>query len=1033
MSRRALIIAPTYDGGLCPPISGIPQVIASLERTLGAGGGFETCTLRGEVTERQFRRGVRALFEAEEAALLFFYGHGVVRSSGLTVLCQSKARPDEEGYLLSELLSVGRRAKPKEITVILDCCHAGGLDLDRESLRSEAVELVAEPGRALIAACGARQSSHLSPGEPISDFTSLSISGLAGEGRVPGTEWVTAHSLFTFVSGQLDSWEQDPLLLQHATGQRGCKLTRVPSEPDRGGPELTADGPLLLGLPFAPAAQFIGRETEIEFLRGFLCEGDRPLSLAASVEGLGGVGKTELVLQLLYDKKVRSEFQTVLWFDASAPLGAQWEYFATSTGTTFSVQDHRSAMAELAGARLRAGRVLMVLDNAGDWETLKDLVPPGVALIATTRSRTFGDSSFIHRELTTLADDAGAEFLKTLLPDASDKSLERLAGRLDGHALAIEIAGHYIRDMSTPDQYIEQLDVAAELPVESVAGNTHHGRTLEHCLQIAWDGMATDSARSLWIRASLFAPTSAHRELLRVTGTIGRAEEFLGRPLRYFLEEIGAESAYGSELSVHLIGNGQFDLAYRELRSAHILGRVAGHNGERWSMHRLVRDFGRRRLGFSDVSVHAGILAGWLENPTLPVEAEAPHVIAAALDLPRLGGDITGRRVLGRELLHRGRYWAPSQLGRGLIDHLGEEVNGPHSVSLIFEGIADVNEDVRIAALELLDEIGPAPAVIDALMNTLDDSSPVVRRRAAATIAAHGSSSTMELVEQVIGRSERATRSVLELLGSRRVEDAVPVLNVALQRLDGDLRVEAAMQLAQYRVGGLEVIGLLCGAVAEEVDDRRLERLLFSLSLVTDSDDERVLDSLRRLANGAQSTIALLATKELTCRGEVAYAKQIPVILRTLEAGTKEWRESAQVVCRADPLLLVEMDDDHLGISVLVSLMRELSPDQLEELGVVARDRGSENVAAAIAAASERQEAEAHDPRTPAGSRRAAEIASRLTAAGTPTETPDEVFDRTLSEETEKGSDPKVRNGRAKAARFRAIKDLLASQDGDVD
>lgn len=1024
-SRRALIVAPTYDGQMCQPIGGIAHVVPQLERLLSSKGDFDTRPLRGAVTEKKIRSEVRGLLDAEDAALFYFYGHGVLRSPGMTVLCHSEARRDEEGYLLSELLSVARQGTPKEVVVVLDCCHAGGFDLDVGTLKSEAIQLVTEPGRVLMAACGANQASHMSDEDAVSLFTGNFLVGLAGSGRLPGTEWVTADSLFTYVSERLDHWEQDPLLLQHTTGQRRCRLVRVPADPVPADGDSETGQHLLLGLPFAPAADFVGREAEIEFLRAFLCEGDRPLSLAATVEGLGGVGKTELVLQLLHDPAVRRVFPTVLWFDASAPLEAQWEYFASLTEVQAGPGEPRAVADALVKSRLRFGRVLIVLDNAVHWESLKELIPPEAALIVTTRSRSFGDSSFIRRELTTLSHDAAIKFLRSLLPDASERSLDRLALRLDGHALALEIAGHYIREMCSPEEYMERLDEAAEMPVELVAGHTHYGTTLESCLQVAWDGIRSDAARSLWIRAALFAPTSAHRELLQITSTLEGSEEFLGMPLRYFLDELGIDPDGSPESVVHLIGSDEFDAAYQELRSAHILGRVDGHNGERWSMHRLVRDFGRKRLGSFDVEVHAGILAGWLTNPTLPVDPEAPHAIAIALDLPRFGN--LGERVIGRELLHRTRYWAPTQLGRGLIRHLGQEVNGPHSLSLIFEGIADVNEDVRIAALDLLDEIGPAPAVIDALASTLDDPSPAVRKRAAATIAEHGSGSTMELLESVVGTSERATRSVLELLGSRRSADAVAVLRTAFARLDGDLRLEAAVHLGSLGASEPEVVEVLLGALAEERDSRRFGRLLFAVSQLVDESDDRLVNSLRTVAGSPASPAALLAAEALAKGGDREAAVLLLGLIRSLRPNDRARHQAAAAAMSVDPWLILEIDDLFSATSIKI-LLHDKEPGLLSELGKAAHERGASHTAEAVAEMIEMEERKARDFRSPAGVRRATEIAKRLTAAGTSTETPDEAHARVLAEEKEKGSDERVAESRARAARARTAKDLLASQ-----
>src|SRR5262249_12597332 len=150
------------------------------------------------------------------------------------------------------------------------------------------------------------------------------------------------------------------------------------------------------------------------------------------------------------------------------------------------------------------------------------------------------------------------------------------------------------------------------------------------------------------------------------------------------------------------------------------------------------------------------------------------------------------------------------------------------AVSLIFEGIADVNEDVRIEAIRLLDEMGPIPAVIDALTGALDDPSPLVRQRAAETISLHGTASTVALLETVIGRSDRATHSALRVLGAMDPVQATPVLQAAHQTLDGELKHEAAIQLGL--VGDSGISGPLLGALEAEVDYARFMRIWEALS-----------------------------------------------------------------------------------------------------------------------------------------------------------------------------------------------------------
>lgn len=1029
MSRRALLIAPAYDGEFFHAIPGAAKVLDRLQQLLETAGGYDVKRVEGNVSESTLRGACRALFESDGETFLYFYGHGIVRPPGLTVLCQSHAREDDEGYLLSELLRVAESGAPREVVLFLDCCHAGKLDSPTGTeLLEEARRFLSNPGRVFVACSGPTQSSHIdSPTDFASRFTLAVIDGLTGAGRLPGTNYVNAGSLFEHIGNQLDDWDQDPVILTYATGQRRCRLVTLPP-PDTppAAPPPAPAAAVRLGLPFSPSATFVGREAELEFLRAYLCNSDRPLSLAATVEGLGGVGKTELVLQLLHDEIVSRTFPTILWFDASAPLEPQWEYFASQIGLDSDQENDTSLPQRVARTRHAQGRVLVILDNASQWDEVEAMVPEDVALIVTTRSKTFGDSSFIHQNLATLADDPAVEFLAALLPDADQSSLQRLAERLGGHPLALEIAGHYIRDICTPQEYIAQLDARAEIPAEAVAERTHHGATLESCLQIAWDGMEMNAARWLWIRASLFAPISTHRDLLQITSTTESINRFLEIPSYYQLEEAQYERQGG--VPAHLIEDDEFAAAYRELRSTHILSRVDGHNGERWAMHRLVRDFGRKRLGWLDVDLHAQALSGWLTRPTLPVEPEAPHVISAILDLPRFGG--VRDRDLGRELLHRGRYRSRPLFGQGLMRFLGESVNGPHAVSLIFEGIADVNEDVRIEAIRLLDEMGPVPAVIDALTGALDDPSPVVRKRAAKTIAQHGTVSTLALLENVIGRSDRATRSVLEVLGARDPAEVTPTLRSAYRSLSGELQREAAIQLGI--IGDEEAIEPLLSALEEEHSYERFLRIRSALTKALDPGDERLAKALARQATSPTFEIAIFGSAELAASGDDKAAEQLLEHLRgTGREPPSEAALSAAIhrVLENDPSLAAKIARTSpyraWNLDVLVS-------KELKSLRDAARDLEAKQLEEHINSLLDRRKKEDPNPKSAAAQSRAARFAAVLSKSETATESPNEAFARVLAVEQENGSDDRVAESRAKAERYQVTKRLLERDSTDA-
>lgn len=55
-----------------------------------------------------------------------------------------------------------------------------------------------------------------------------------------------------------------------------------------------------------PSQLFIGRSAELDYLRSMLIDGSKPVAISATVEGLGGIGKTELILQLLQEPEILS-------------------------------------------------------------------------------------------------------------------------------------------------------------------------------------------------------------------------------------------------------------------------------------------------------------------------------------------------------------------------------------------------------------------------------------------------------------------------------------------------------------------------------------------------------------------------------------------------------------------------------------------------------------------------------------------------------------------------------------------------------
>lgn len=311
-------------------------------------------------------------------------------------------------------------------------------------------------------------------------------------------------------------------------------------------------------LPSRRARQLFGRESDLERLDALLVPG-HSVQVAASIEGLAGVGKTELALHVVDRFAATGRFPGgIFWFDAEQPdLTTTWgsaiaDALAVGPGT---VQERAAGALRIASS---GGPVLVVLDNVESWTRASEPRPlpggPHAALLVTTRRQFLGGRSFEHHTLEILAADAAREFLISV----AGRDLTRLAGlddlllQLEGHSLAIELAGAYLREFPsvTPSEYLKRLQQG--MPVEEkVQDLVRYEATVRSALDVHWAKL-DDAAREGLLVAACFAPEEASIALLKACGVGDDAQQ----PLRRF----------------HLIAG----------------------DGERWRMHRLVREWARR-------------------------------------------------------------------------------------------------------------------------------------------------------------------------------------------------------------------------------------------------------------------------------------------------------------------------------------------------------------------------------------------------------------------------------------------------------
>lgn len=194
----------------------------------------------------------------------------------------------------------------------------------------------------------------------------------------------------------------------------------------------------------APLRDFTGREAELEELRQALRHGGATIS---GVQGMGGVGKTELALRLadefkdLYpDAQIYLDLKGVSKQPLS-PAEVMWHVISS-----FQSEMKRLADADLPAwynALLNDNRVLLFYDNARDAAQIESLLPPTHCLLLVTSRKHFR------------------------LPGMFDKNLNKMS-EADAEAMLLEIAPRIAADAVAIAKQCDYLPLALRLAASAL-------------------------------------------------------------------------------------------------------------------------------------------------------------------------------------------------------------------------------------------------------------------------------------------------------------------------------------------------------------------------------------------------------------------------------------------------------------------------------------------------------------------------------------------------------------------------------------
>lgn len=137
-------------------------------------------------------------------ALLYFSGHGFIKSTGGFLVTNDAARYDE-GVSMDEILNVANQSDAKNKVIILDCCHSGALGSPTATGNN-----LAQLSEGLSVLTASRDSEPALEVDGSGVFTSLVVDALKG-GAADLRGNITPGSLYAYVDEALGAWDQRPI------------------------------------------------------------------------------------------------------------------------------------------------------------------------------------------------------------------------------------------------------------------------------------------------------------------------------------------------------------------------------------------------------------------------------------------------------------------------------------------------------------------------------------------------------------------------------------------------------------------------------------------------------------------------------------------------------------------------------------------------------------------------------------------------------------------------------------------------------
>jgi tetratricopeptide (TPR) repeat protein len=314
---------------------------------------------------------------------------------------------------------------------------------------------------------------------------------------------------------------------------------------------------------------FTGRNRYLHSMHEALSAGNTCV-LTPAVTGLGGEGKTQLALEYAY--RYAGEYDGIWWLRAEQPVTLRHDYATLASKLGFpEVRDQVQLVAAVRDELSRRNRFLLVFDNATDPDTIEPYLPPGSPghVIVTTRSHNWAQVDL--RVVNRWSLESAVTFLLKRINDTDAVTAKELAARLGCLPLALEHAAAYMEICGRSfKDYLQLLE-------KHGLGLVEKGKTdpCENTVGVTWSlsfeqvQRRCPPAADLFNLCSVLAPDAIDMRDL---------------------------AAVAEKLPARLAATLKDDRALNDARAALLSFSLVSVEGDRLSVHRLVREVARNRL-----------------------------------------------------------------------------------------------------------------------------------------------------------------------------------------------------------------------------------------------------------------------------------------------------------------------------------------------------------------------------------------------------------------------------------------------------